>query len=338
MKAITYTEYGSPDVLQIKKFEKPTPKDTEILVRVYTASVNYGDLLARNFKAVTPKEFNMPSPLWFISRLFFGLNKPRISILGSEFAGIVEAVGADVTRFKVGDAVFGYLGQNMGTYAEYLTMPENAVVAKKPENITFEEATSIPMGGMTALSLLKNGNIQPGQKVLINGASGSIGSIAVQLAKHYGAEVTGVCSTPRVEMVKALGADKVIDYKKEDFTQNGETYDLILDVLGRASFGSVKNSLTENGIYLLASFKLPKVFQMLWTSLTGSSKKVICALAPESAEDLEAVRELIEAGVVKSIVDKCYPMEQAADAHRYAESGKKTGHVVITMVQAEEKL
>ena len=330
MKAIVYTEYGTPDVLQIREVERPVPGDNEILVRVHAASVNIGDLCARNFKEITPSRFTMPLPLWIPSRMFFGLSKPRVHILGSEFAGHVEAAGKDVKRLKPGDQVFGYRGQNMGAYAEYLCIPEEGLVEIKPANMTYAEAAAVPYGALTALSLLRKANIQPGQKVLINGASGSIGSAAVQLAKYFGAEVTGVCSTPRLEFVKALGADKVIDYTREDFTKNGETYDLIFDILGKSSFSKCQNSLQPNGIYLLASFKTRQLFQMLRTSKT-TGKKVICALSSENRKDLIFIKELVEAGKIKSIIDKCYPLEQTAEAHRYVEKGCKAGSVIITM-------
>ncbi len=331
MKAIVFAEYGSPDVLQLKEVAKPTPKDDEILVRVHATPVNYGDLTARNFARLTPREFNMPAPLWLPARLSFGWNKPRINILGSELAGEVEAVGSQVRKFKPGDQVFAYAGMNMGANAEYRCLPEAGVVALKPANISCAEASALPYGGIMALSILRRANIQPGQKVLINGASGGIGSMAVQLAKYFGAEVTGVCGTPRLEYVRCLGADKVIDYTCEDFTQNGETYDLIFDVLGRSSFSRCKRSLKPNGIYLLASFKSKALLQMLWTSITGSRQRVICAMASERPEDLEFVRGLVESGKIKSLIDRCYPLEQAAEAHRYVESGRKQGHVVITV-------
>jgi NADPH:quinone reductase-like Zn-dependent oxidoreductase len=336
MKAIVYTEYGPPDVLQLKEVEKPAPKDNEILIRVYATSVNIGDLWARNFKEITPSRFTMPLPLWLPSRIYFGFTKPRINILGSEFAGEVEAVGRDVKRFRRGDQVFGYRGQNMGTNAEYLCMPEDGLVAIKPANMTYEEAATIPYGALTALSLLRKANIQPGQKVLINGASGSIGSAAVQLAKYYGAEVTGVCGSSRLEFVKSLGADTVIDYTREDFTKNGETYDLIFDILGKSSFSSCQNSLKRNGIYLLASFKMKQLFQMLWTSMRNG-KKVICMLSSENPKDLIFIKELVEAGKIKSIIDRCYPLEQSAEAHRYVEKGYKTGSVIITMENNNKK-
>jgi NADPH:quinone reductase-like Zn-dependent oxidoreductase len=329
MKAIVYEKYGPPEVLQLKEVEKPSPKDNEILIKIHATSINYGDIIARNFKNISSREFNMPLFLWLPSLMYFGLKKPRVNILGSEFSGEVESTGKAVERFKKGDQVFGYRGQKMGTNAEYLCMPENGSVAIKPPNMTYEEAAVVPYGGMMALSILRKANIQNRQKILINGASGGMGSIAVQLAKYHGADVTGVCGTPRLEFVKSLGADKVIDYTKEDFTKNGETYDLIFDVLGRSSFSRCKSSLSENGRYLLASFKTKQLFQMVRTSITGG-KKVICALASEKQENLEFIKELVEAGKIKSVIDRSFPMEQAAAGHRYVEAGNKKGHVVIT--------
>lgn len=327
-----YTEYGSPDVLRLQEITKPTPQDNEILIRVHATPINYGDLTARNFANLTPGEFNMPALLYLPARMSFGWKKPQVQILGSELAGEVEAVGKQVVKFKPGDRVFAYSGMKMGANAEYLCMPQDGTVAIKPANMTYEEASAIPYGAIMALSLLRRANVQSGQKVLINGASGGIGSLVVQLAKYSGAEVTGVCSAPRLEYVKSLGADKVIDYTREDFTKNGETYDLIFDVLGRSSFSRCKNSLKPNGIYLLASFKTKPLFQMLWTSIIGSKKKVICALASEKSEDLIFIKELIEAGKIKTIIDRCYPLEQTAEAHRYVEAGHKKGNVVITVV------
>jgi len=330
MKAIVFTEYGAPDVLKLTEVAKPTPKDNEILIKVHATSVKIGDIWMRNFKAISPSQFSMSFPFWLLSRLMFGLNKPRINILGAELAGEVEAVGNKVTRFKKYDQVFGYRGPAFGAYAEYLCMSENGTVAIKPGNMTFAEAATVPYGAMTALNLLRKVNLQRGQRILINGASGAIGSFAVQLAKHDGAEVTGVCSTPRVNLVKALGADHVIDYTKEDFTQNGKTYEVIFDVLGKSSFSRCKNSLSENGIYLLASFKTPQLWQMLTTSLSGG-KKVICALSSETSADLLHIKELVEAGKIKTVIDKRFPLEQAADAHRYMEAGQRTGSVVIVV-------
>ncbi len=330
MKAIVYTEYGPPDVLELKEVEKPTPKDNEILIRVYATPVNYGDIQVRNFKKISPRKFTMPMPLWLPVRIMFGFRKPRIKILGAELAGEIESVGKDVKLFKEGDQVFGYRGMSMGANAEYLCMPEDGLVAIKPANMTYEEATAVPYGALMALNFLRKVNIQSGQKVLINGASGGIGSAAVQLAKYFGAEVTGVCSTPRLELVKSLGADKVIDYTKEDFTQSGETYDLIFDILGKSSFSRCKSSLKQNGRYLLASFGMRQLVQMLRTKMIGS-KKVICAMAIPKKEDLIFLKELVEAGKIKSVIDRRYPLEQTAEAHSYVEKGLKKGHVVITL-------
>lgn len=331
MKAIVYKDYGSPDVLHIEEREKPAPKAHEILIRNHAATVNFGDLMARNFKAVTPREFNMIFPFWLLTKIAFGLRRPHNPILGSEFSGVVETTGNAVTRFKPGDPVFGYLGQSMGAYAEYLCMPDNGVVARKPAQLTYEEAAVIPYGAIMALNLLRRANLQPGQKILINGASGGIGSAAVQLARHFGAEVTGVCSTPRLGFVQSLGADHVIDYTVEDFMKNGETYDLIFDILGKCEFARCKTSLKPNGILLYASFKMKQLVQMLRAARSGSGQRVVCALAPGNLEDLNTVKELIEAGKIKAIIDRCYPMEQAADAHRYVEDGYKKGNVVITL-------
>jgi len=330
MKAIVCTKYGSPDVLQLQEVARPTPKDHEILIRVHATSVTFGDTMARNFKAISPSEFNMPLIFWLLTKISLGLKQPKITILGSEFAGQVDAVGKDVKHFKNGDLVFGFPGQSFGAYAEYLCMPENSVLAIKPANMTYEEAAVVPYGAIMALNLLRKVDVHSGQKVLINGASGGIGSAAVQIAKYFGAEVTGVCGTPRLAFVKSLGADKVIDYTKEDFTQNGETYDLIFDILGKSSFSRCQGSLKPNGILLFASFKMKQLLQMLWTSRTGS-KRVVCALAPGSVEDLASVKELIEAGKIRAIIDKRYPLEQAAEAHRYVEMGHKKGSVVITV-------
>ena len=330
MKVIGYTKFGSPDVLQLQEVAKPAPKDNQVLVKIHATTVNYGDLAARNFKAISAREFHMPFFFWIMAKLAFGLSKPTIGVLGNELSGEIEAVGKDVKRFKQGDQVFGYPGQSFGAYAEYLCLPEDGCLAIKPANLTYEEAAVLPYGALMALNLLRKMNIQPGQKVLINGASGGIGSAAVQIARYYGAEVTGVCGSAGLEFVKALGAEHVIDYTKEDFTQNGETYDLIFDILGKSSFSRCQNSLKPNGVQLFASFKMKQLFQMLWTSRT-SGRKVICALAPGSLEDLISVKELIEAGKIKAIIDRSFPLEQAAEAHRYVETGCKKGNVVITV-------
>jgi NADPH:quinone reductase-like Zn-dependent oxidoreductase len=331
MKAIVYTEYGSPEVLHVAEREKPVPKDNQVLIKVHASTVNYGDLIARDFKNITSRTFNMPYLFLIGARLFFGTKKPKIHILGSEFSGEVEATGKAVTHFQKGDPVFGYVGQNMGAYAEYLCVPESGTLAAKPTSMTFEEAAAVPYGAIMALHLLEKMNIQPKQKVLIIGASGGIGSAAVQIAKHhFGAQVTGVCGTPRIEFVKSLGADAVIDYKKEDFSQNSETFDLVFDVLGTSSFSSCTKVLKKNGTYLRASFKTKQLLQMLWTKIIGS-KKVVCAIAPGRQDDLKTVKSLIEAGKIKTIIDRTFPMEQAAEAHRYVEDGHKKGHVVISI-------
>lgn len=334
MKAIILTQYGSPDVLQLQEVSQPIPKPNEVLIKVHATTVNFGDLMTRNFKHVSPRQFTMPAIFWLPARFAFGFNRPKIKILGSEFAGEVEAVGSAVTRFKQGDAVFGYRGPKMGADAQYLCVAEDSSVIAKPANLTYEEAATLPYGALTALSLLRKANLQPRQKVLINGASGAIGGAALQLAKHYfGAEVTAVCSTPRLGLVKALGADHVIDYTREDFTKGNETYDLIFDVPGKASFATCRKVLTPTGRYQAVSFKMKQVRQMLWTSRFGK-QKVICALSSESLADLELIKQLVETGKLKAILDRCFPLEQTAAAHRYMEQGQRTGSVVITMAHS----
>lgn len=330
MKAITYTEYGSPDVLQLREIAKPAPKDGEILIRIRATRVNYGDMLARKFGSITTKEFNMPGIFLLPTRLEFGIRKPKKYILGSEFSGEVESVGKDVKRFKVGDAVFGYRGPSFGAYAEYLCMPESGLVTHKPANMSFEEAALIPYGALTALSHFKKISIQPGQKVLIIGASGGIGSAGVQLAKYFGAEVTGVCGTAKLEFVKALGADKIIDYTKENVTQSGEKYDLIYDILGKSSFEKCQSILTPKGVLLYASFKVKQLIQMMQTS-KSTGRKVICTFSSENLDDLNFIKGLVEAGKYKTLIDKRFPLEETAEAHRYYESGKNTGNVVISV-------
>jgi NADPH:quinone reductase-like Zn-dependent oxidoreductase len=330
MKAAVYTEFGPPEVLSVTDVLAPVPRENEVLVRVHATSVGYGDILARKFRDITGREFHMPLLLLFVSRLVFGFSKPRIRILGSEFSGVVEAVGNLVTRYQPGNQVYGFLSQRMGAYAGYVCLPENGVLAMKPANISHEEAATVPYGAVMATDLLQCAQIKPGQKVLINGASGGIGSAAVQLAKIQGAEVTGVCGAERMEYVKALGADHVIDYSRQDFTANGVVYDLILDVLGKSSYARVRNSLAPNGIYLLASFKAKAILQMLWTGIAGR-QKVICVLANEKAENLDYVRQLIEVGRFNAVIDRSYPLEQIVEAHRYVEEGHKKGPVAITV-------
>ncbi len=333
MKASVLTQFGPPEVLQLREVVQPTPKDNEVLVRVHASSVNFGDLMARDFKAVCPGRFNMPWLFWLIAKLTFGPDQPRVAILGCELAGEIEAVGKDVTLFKVGERVFGFTGQSFGAYAEYLCLPEDGVLAAMPANMSFEEAAVVPYGALMAFNLLRKVNLQPGQKVLVNGASGAIGSAAVQIAQHLGAQVTGVCATPRLGYVRSLGAGQVIDYTRQDFTQNGERYDLIFDILGKASYARCKDSLTPRGVLLYASFKTKQLAQMLWTSRSGGPR-VVCALAPGSRADLLAIKELIEAGSLRPILDRSYPLAQAAEAHRYVESGEKRGSVAITIAAA----
>lgn len=331
MKAILYSEYGGPDVLHLQEVEKPCPKSNEVLVRVHAVSVNYGDIIARNFKNLPAGEFNMLSVFRVFARIGFGFSRPKRQILGNTFAGEIETVGSDVKQFRAGDQVFGYTGENMGAYAEYLCIPEDGIIAPKPSNMTYKEASAVPYGATMALCLLRKVNIQKGQRVILIGASGAIGSAALQLASHYfGAEVTGVCSAQGMEYVKSLGAGKVIDYKKENFTKNGESYDLIIDILGRGSFSKYRASLRPNGIYLPVSFKTSKLLQMLRTSVSGG-KKVICALAVPGQKDLEFIREFFEERDLRIAVDKSFPLEKAAEAHRYVEAGSKKGAVILTV-------
>ncbi|MFC1539478.1 NAD(P)-dependent alcohol dehydrogenase [Candidatus Latescibacterota bacterium] len=321
MKAIVCTKYGPPEVLQLKEVEKPVPKDNEILIRVYATTVTFGDVRIRSFTW----------PLWFRlpGRIMYGLRKPRKNIPGNELAGVIESVGKDVTLFRKGDQVFGIAWGTsfQSATAEFKCLPEDGMIAMKPANMTYEEAAALPVGGLTALHFLRKGNIQSGQKVLIYGASGSVGTFAVQLARYFGAEVTGVCSTTNIEMVKSIGADIVIDYTKEDFTKNGQTYDIIFDAVSKTSFSRCKSSLKQRGRYLTTDWPL---LQVLWTSKVGT-KKVIVGIASQNPEDLIFLNELAQTGKLKSVIDRCYPLEQTAEAHRYVEKGHKKGNVVITL-------
>lgn len=329
MNAIVYTRYGPPEVLHLAEVETPRPKEHDVLVRVHASSVGYGDMIAREMGALSVKKFNMPLPLLLPTKLFFGWNRPRITVLGSEFAGEVSAVGTSVTRFKPGDAVYGYRGMAMGCYAEYLCMPEEGSIATMPARLSFEEAATLPYGAIMASSLLKKTGIQPGHRVLINGASGGIGSMAVQLAIHAGARVTGVCGTSRMDFVRFLGAEEVIDYSREDFTRTGRTWDVIFDVLGTCSFSRCRHSLTPEGTLFHVSFKARHLLQMLRT-VHGSGQKVVCAMAREEPEDLERVRDLCNSGKTTTRVDRAFAPHQAAMAHHYIESGERKGKVVIS--------
>jgi NADPH:quinone reductase-like Zn-dependent oxidoreductase len=322
MKAIVCTKYGPPEVLQLKQVEKPTPKDNEVLVKIYATSVHIGDWRLRSY--TVPPLFRLPF------RISVGFRGPRKQILGEELAGEIESVGKDVKRFKVGDQIFGDTGAVLGAYAEYVCLSEKGVLTIKPANISYEEAAAGPVSTLAALYYLRRGGIQSGQKVLINGASGALGTAAVQLAKHFGAEVTAVCSTTNLGLVKSLGADKVIDYTKEDFTKNSETYDIIFVAVGKKSFSQCKGSLKQRGVFLLSVPTLAILLQTLWTSMIGS-KKAILGVPKSSIEDLVFLKELIEAGELKPVIDRRYPLEQIVEAHRYVEKGHKKGNVVITV-------
>jgi 2-desacetyl-2-hydroxyethyl bacteriochlorophyllide A dehydrogenase len=319
MKVIVYSKYGPPEVLQLKEVEKPVPKDNEVLIKIFATTVTSGDCRMRKADP-------------FAIRVFNGLTKPKkTTILGNEFSGEIEEAGKNVKLFRKGDQVFGQTGISLGAYAEYICLSEDGTIAIKPTNINHVEAAVLPFGGNTALHFLKKGNISSGQKILIYGSSGSLGTAAVQLAKYFGAEVTGVCSTANVELVKSLGADKIIDYTKEDFTSSGHSYDIIFDTTGKSPFSGCLKSLKQNGIYLRAvHMTLSSNVRGLWTSIT-SSKKVIGGVATELKENLVFLRELVEAGKLKPVIDRRYPFEQIPEAHRYVDKGHKKGNVAITM-------
>ncbi len=322
MKAVVCTRYGPPEVLQLKELEKPAPKDNEVLIRVHAATVTAGDCELRSLK--------LPLSWQLIARIGFGFRGPRKKILGQELAGEIESVGKAVRLFKKGDQVFAFTGLRLGAWAEYNCLPENGRMAMKPANMTYEEAAAVPAGGLHALHCLRKGNIESGQKVLIYGAGGTVGTVAVQLAKSFGAELTGVDSTRKLDMLRSIGADKVIDYSKEDFAKSGETYDVIFDVVGKSSFSGCMRSLKEKGFYLLGNPGLSQLVRGLLTSMR-SSRKVIGGMASYRSEDLIFLKELIEAGKIRSAIDRRYPLEQIAEAHRYVDTGQKKGNVVITV-------
>jgi len=328
MKAIVWTKYGPPDVLQLQEVDKPAPKEDEVLIRIFATTVYAGDCELRSL--------NLPRLMSLSMRVYVGLIRPtRITILGQELAGEIESIGQDVKLFKEGDQVFAHTGFGMGAYAEYICRPEEpegiaGVLVIKPANMTYEEAAAVPTGGLEALHFLRKGNIQSGEKVLINGAGGSIGTFAVQLAKYYGAEVTAVDSTGKLDMLRSIGADHVVDYTKEDFTQRGQIYDVIFDVVGKSSFSGSIRSLKQNGRYLLANPSQTQRVQGRRTS-RRSSKKVIFGNVSYRPEDLIYLKELIEAGKIKAVIDRRYPLEQMVEAHRYVDKGHKKGNVVITV-------
>ncbi|HRH56276.1 MAG TPA: NAD(P)-dependent alcohol dehydrogenase [Chitinophagales bacterium] len=315
MKAAVYTQYGAPEVLQIKEVAKPTPNANEVLIRINATAVNSGDCRLRKADP-------------FAVRFFFGLLKPKTTILGSVFSGEVESVGLAVKQYKAGDLVFGHTDMSLGAYAAYKCIPEGGSLAIKPANITHVEAAVIPFGAVTALHFLKKANIQARQKILIVGASGAVGSAAVQLAKSYGAIVTGVCSTVNIELVKSIGADAVLDYTKEDFTQNGEVYDVIFDTVNTINISRALQSLSKNGSMILSAAGMPEMLQGLWISMT-SKRKVMTGVISHTKADIVFLKELIEAGKYKAVIDRTYPLAQIAEAHAYVEKGHKKGNVAI---------
>ncbi|NDJ78440.1 MAG: DUF4386 family protein [Chloroflexi bacterium] len=325
MKAIVCTGYGPPEVLQLQEVEKPTPKANEVLVRIHATNAAASEAMGRRGESV-------------VGRLILGIRKPRkrYRILGMELAGEIEATGSAVTHFQPGDPVYGFTGFRMGSYAEYTCMPATGSLALKPASFSYEEAAATVDGASTTLHFLKKGRIQPGHKVLIIGASGCIGSFAVQLAKHFGAEVTGVCSGRNVDLVKSLGADHVIDYTQQDFTQNDETYDIIFDTVGKSTFARCKGSLAHNGRYLVTTGNMmTNYIRTLWMAIVGR-KKFIFAVSIDKRKALEFVKGLAEAGQIKPVIDRTYPLGQMADAHRYVDTGRKRGSVIVTVTPESE--
>jgi NADPH:quinone reductase-like Zn-dependent oxidoreductase len=322
MKAIVHTKYGPPDELQLKEVEKPVPRDNEVLIKIHATTVTTTDCNARNFTFV-PKSF------MFFARIMFGFKKPKINILGIDLAGEIEAVGKNVRLFKVGDQVFGSPGTKFGGHAEYCCVPEDGALAIKPADMPWEEAAAISLAGNTALFFIRDlAKIQTGQKILIHGASGAIGTYAVQLSRFYGAEVTGVCSATNAEMVRSLGADRVIDYNKEDFSKGDERYDFVFNVVGRTTFSQCKGILKPKGIYLENMLELKDILKMIWTSIIGG-KKIKGGMSTERAENLNFFTELIESGKLKPVIDRIYPLEKTSEAFQYVEQGHKKGNVVI---------
>ncbi|MBP6767439.1 MAG: NAD(P)-dependent alcohol dehydrogenase [Reyranella sp.] len=325
MRAVVYRRYGGPEVVELADVPKPVPRDNEVLVRIHATTVTSGDWRVRTLC--------VPTGLGLVARLAFGFTGPRQPIMGSEMAGTIEAVGKDVTRFRVGDEVFGFPGGSMGCHAQYRTMPEDGRLARKPANLSFEEAASLPFGASTSLHFLRKAGIRPGDKVLVIGASGGVGTAMVQLAKHFGAEVTGVTSTKNLALVTSLGADRVIDYTKHDFTTRGETYDIVVDTVGGTSFARCRPVLRDKGRLLAVAAGMPEMLAALWSPLTGS-RRVIAGPAAERVEDLPEMAALAEGGALKPVIDRRYEFEQMAEAHAYVETGRKRGSVVVSVEHA----
>jgi NADPH:quinone reductase-like Zn-dependent oxidoreductase len=317
MNAIVYNKYGPPEVLQLKEVANPFPKDNGLFIKIKATAANSGDCRLRGANP-------------FAVRFFFGLLKPKINILGSVLSGEIETIGKDVKLFKAGDEVFGCTDMRFGAYAEYICLPEGGALALKPNYLTHTEAAVIPFGGNTAWHFIKKAAIKPGQNVIVVGASGAVGSAAIQLTKFLGATVTGVCSTANMDLVKSLGADKVIDYTKEDFTQNGEIYDVIIDTVKTISVLRSLKSLKKKGIMILSAAMMPEMLYGLWISMT-SDRKVLTGVASTTVENINFLKELMEAGKLKPVIDKTYPLVQMADAHAYVEKGHKKGNVAITV-------
>jgi NADPH:quinone reductase-like Zn-dependent oxidoreductase len=328
MKAVVCTNYGPPDVLELREVDRPVPKDNEVLIKIHATTVSAADFRVRSF--------TVPLSFWLPARLALGVTKPRRAILGNELAGTIESVGSNVTQFRKGDEVFAATGHHFGAYAQYICLSlemKEVAVAMKPANLTFEEAAAIPFGGITALRFMREASIQKGQAVLIYGASGSVGTYAVQLARYFGGTVTAVCSTSNVELVKSLGADRVIDYTKEDFTKRAEKYDVIFDTVGKGSISGCVRSLKDGGVFLHAVATPAVSIRLRWASMT-SNKRMIGGTALEKSEDLTMLKDLAEEGHIRPVIDRRYRLEQIVEAHRYVDKGHKKGNVVITL---EEK-
>lgn len=322
MKAAVWTKYGSPEVIKIGDVKKPVPKANEILIKIYTSTITAGDCEMRRS--------DLPAWIWLPLRLYMGVFKPRIKVLGQELAGEIEALGKNVSQFNIGDKVFAPTQMSLGAHAEYICLPASFVISLKPESMSFEEATTLPTGGLNALHFLRKANIKNGDKVLINGAGGSIGTYGVQLAKLWGAEVTCVDAQDKLEMLSSIGADYVLDYEHVDFTRTGKTYDIIIDIVGKSPFSRCVHILNPNGRYIQGNPRLSTVFRGLWVSAFGN-KKVINALAPYKIENLEYVKNLVTEGKIKPVIDKTFPIDQIVEAHHYVENGLKKGNVVITI-------